>query len=164
MLWLFICSGLFFDGYSGWMIFNLPKVEQGIIMIKLHTWTFFPPPPTEGWCSENNESPCSSRALAADSASVNTTDAQQQEQQRMLKPKVPEFCKDFKFEFAIDGKITSWDQTQFEEHKRKPQRVVEFFTLLDDDNWDGTKDVEVAIRTTGCGRSKPLDITHMYWI
>ena len=153
------------------MIFRLPQVEQGLVMIKLHSWAFFPPQLTEKWCSENNVVECTGRNLMANqtqqqppqdgavSPSVSSSSSL-----RRLKPKVPEYCDEFKFEFAIDGVITSWNKTEFLHHQRHAQRVVEFWPLLQDDTWEGPKDVELAIRTTGCGRQKPLDLTHIYWI
>jgi hypothetical protein len=43
--------------------------------------------------------------------------------------------------------------------------VIEYLTLLDDPNYTGgaTKNVELAIRMTGCGRSKVFGLTHVYW-
>ncbi|KAL7579770.1 hypothetical protein ACA910_021906 [Epithemia clementina (nom. ined.)] len=162
-------TGLFFDGFSGWMIFNLPKVEHGVIMIKMHTWAFYAPDMTKGWCSENNKEPCTSRALSSYSAletnyTTSSWSKQEHQPQRLLKPQVPKYCDGFKFEFAIDGKHTIWDVQEFQSRRKQAERVVEFFTLLDDDSWKTAKDVELAIRITGCGRQKPLDLTHIYWI
>jgi hypothetical protein len=40
-----------------------------------------------------------------------------------------------------------------------------FWALLDDPDFitGKSKDVELAIRQTGCGRVKPLHLTHIYW-
>ena len=84
--------------------------------------------------------------------------------ERRLKGKVPAYCDDFRFEFAIDGAVTSWNFTQFRAHKNYAQRVVELVTVLDEDHWPVTRDVEVAFRLTGCGRQKPFELTHVYWI
>ena len=140
------------------MIFNLPSVEFGVIMIKMHSWTFYPPAATNGWCSENNKEPCPKRALSSFSNSTSMV------RERSLKPPVPSYCDDFMFEFAIDGEVTSWNKDEFVERQRIAQRVVEFWTLLDEDSWGEKRDVELAIRITGCGRQKPLDLTHIYWI
>ncbi|KAL7579687.1 hypothetical protein ACA910_021834 [Epithemia clementina (nom. ined.)] len=172
-------TGLVFDGFSGWLIFNLPKVEHGVIMIKLHTWWFEPPSLTEGWCSENNAEDCQSRALSSLTTTAllytnNTTTSspqrqeqpQQQQRQRSLKQSVPSYCDGFAFQFAIDGgDITTWDKSQFTSNINQAQRVAEFVTLLDDDTWETPKEnVELAFRIRGCGRQKPLELTHIYWI
>lgn len=50
--------------------------------------------------------------------------------------------------------------------KKDNQRVVEVFTLLDDEAFvkEGEKkDVEVAIRMRGCGDEKVFSLTHVYW-
>ena len=163
------------DGYSGWIIFNLPKVEYGVIMIKVHSWAFAAPAATRAWCSENNEKACPKRALSSEHRRLQnnltmawddhaSNQSQPLLQERRLKPKVPDYCDDFHLEFAIDGQVTSWNKTQVFEHKNQAQRVVEFLTLLDDDTWTTAKDVELALRLTGCGRQKPFELTHVYWI
>lgn len=78
---------------------------------------------------------------------------------------IPKPCADFRFEFAIDGKITSWTGEQLEANKVAAQRMVVIVTVLDDENYTGgeAKNVELAIRVTGCGREKPFGLTHIYW-
>lgn len=49
-------DSLVFDSFSGWGIFELPDMREGLILIKYHNW--FPAnadPNTNGWKSENNE-------------------------------------------------------------------------------------------------------------
>lgn len=153
-------------------------------MIKIHSWVSTPPAATKGWCSENNAVPCTGRALLSSSvlfSNITTTNGttttsqarQQQEeqehqQQRWLKAKTPDYCDGFQLQFAIDGKITTWDKTTVLNNIKNSQRVVEFITLLDDDDkqWINTpkSNVELAIRIRGCGRTKPYALTHLYWI
>lgn len=156
--------GLIFDGYSGWMIFNLPKVEHGVIMIKVHTWAFDAPVATRGWCSENNVLPCTHRELSVADTNHTTAMTTSSSRQRQLKPKVPDYCEQFTFEFAIDGIVTTWDKNTWGGKIKYAQRVVEFIPLLEDETWTTPKDVELAIRLTGCGRQKPIELTHIYWI
>jgi hypothetical protein len=84
---------------------------------------------------------------------------------RQLKTKVPEYCPDFKFEFAIDGKITSWDHKTYMKNNFHIQRVVEIITIAEDSSITGgtEKEVELAIRITGCKNEKTMDLTHIYW-
>ena len=72
---------------------------------------------------------------------------------------------DFRFEFAIDGKVTSWDKETWQQRLKPAQRVVQVVTLLDDPDYTKgeTKDVELAFRITGCGRRKSMKLTHVYW-
>ncbi|KAL7570024.1 hypothetical protein ACA910_017066 [Epithemia clementina (nom. ined.)] len=152
--------GLVFDGFSGWMIFNLQKVEHGVIMIQMHSVISYAPGATVGWFSENDVDPCKSGALADNAAAHSDTTTHP----RMLNAKAPPFCDDFKFEYAVDGNIISWDKDEFVRRENHAQRVVQFWTLMDDSSWDGPRDVELAIRVTGCGRDKPMELTHIYWI
>lgn len=139
-------GGLKFNEYSGWIVMNLPKVTEGLIMIKMECWHWPEEVPiTDGWTTVNNE-----RNLLR--------------QRRELKRESPKYCDDFHFEFAIDGKITSWNLEQFKEANKNIQRVVEVFTLLDDPAYvKEEKDVELAIRMRGCGNTKVFSLTHIYW-
>ena len=70
----------------------------------------------------------------------------------------------FSFEYAIDGKITTLSKDQFLEKNHHIQRVVEIMTILDDPEFTSEKkDVEVAIRMKGCGKTCTFALTHIYW-
>lgn len=141
-------GGLMFHEYSGWIVMNIPKVKEGIIMIKMETWHFADEVPVaEGWKTVNNE-----RNLRS-------------EQRNLKRQQIP-YCDDFHFDFAVDGKITSWNLEEFKEANKNIQRVVEVFTMLDDPAYvkEGEeKDVELAIRLHGCGDEKVFSLTHVYW-
>jgi hypothetical protein len=153
-------GGLHFDSLAGWGIFKLPNVREGLIVIKVHDWIYEKDgtPHTAGWCHPNNDPPCESRERAL-------VVADQEQEHRELKQPSPAFCDDFRFEFAIDGKITSWNTTDWKAHLVSAQRVVQLATLLEDPNHTQgqTKDVELAIRLLGCGRVKNFSLTHIYW-
>ena len=142
-------SGFLFHELSGWIVMEIPKVKEGIIIIKLETW-HWPEEVTitKGWTTVNNE-----RNLLS-------------EQSRDLKRQPPEYCDDFHFDFAVDGKITTYNREQFKEADKNIQRVVEVFTMLDDPTYvkEGEeKDVELAVRMRGCGNEKVFSLTHVYW-
>jgi hypothetical protein len=102
-------------------------------------------------------------------------DQQQQDEKRFLKgPPLQPAAKTlpddtFAFDFAIDGKITTWNKKEFLDQKIDVQRVVEAFVLLDDPNYipkssnGGQSTVELAIRMRGCGRLCTFGVTHLYW-
>jgi hypothetical protein len=99
---------------------SVPKVKEGLIMIKMETWHFADEVPVAGWETVNNERNLGTTATAIDKP-------------RWLKREQIPFCDDFHFDFAIDGNITSWNLEKFMEAKKDIQRVVEVFTLLDDE-------------------------------
>jgi hypothetical protein len=145
--------GLYMDGYSGWQIFK-PLVKFGYILVKFENW--HPPntAATMGWTSINNE--------GDDSTSSNTITDQSQ---RRLKYKPAEYCDEFHFEYAIDGKITSLNLTEFWIARKQTARVVEVVTLLKDPDYTGGKEreVEVGVRITGCKQVKTFSVTHLYY-
>jgi len=164
-------GGLQFDGYSGWQIFTLANMRQGVIAIKIYTDSADehdrksvkePLRATEGWCSENNDMPCKNVA----NENKNTPKRISDDNGEIDVP-----CTDFRMEFAINGKITSWDVDEMKRQRKLPQKKMEFYQLLDDNttfsNESGhaaSQTVELAIRMTGCDRSRRLELTHIYWI
>lgn len=159
-------NGIAYDGYSGWMVMNLPDVKNGYIAVKYHSWHKADDVhKTEGWNSINNERRLRSnnRGNGANLA-LNATSASNVG--RFLKKTKPApFCDDFQFEYAIDGKITVLNLEQWQDRSRQIQRVVEVLTLMKDPNYTGgsEKEVEIAIRITGCQRKKHFQLTHVYW-
>jgi hypothetical protein len=153
-------GGLIFDGLSGWMILNLEKVKEGVIILGLYDWLGADSNPrTKGWKCENGATDCPGARNASDNDDGGNN-------VRLLKGKSPpEKCDAYRFEFAIDGKITSWTKAQFDANRRQVQRVVHLFQLLDDPKYTNgkEKDVELAIRLTGCGRGNAAQLTHVYW-
>ena len=137
-------NGLNFDGYSGWLLFNLPKVENGYIVIKMESYHSTASP--SGWTSINNRN----------------------DTRRYLKAQPPPYCDDFRFEYMINGQVTSnnLNVTQGMMQRGHIQRVVETLTLLKDPNFSSRNEngeVEVGIRMVGCGHLKAWRLTHVYW-
>jgi len=157
-------NGLLFDGYSGWLVMNLPKVKNGFILVKMECWhSPGDMQKTADWESVNNEG--RRRIVRASSNATTSTAWSTTDTSRHLKAPPPEYCEEFRFEFAIDGKITSYNKEEFLSHKQDLQRVVETVTLLNDPGYTGgaEKEVEVAIRMAGCGHTKNFQLTHVYW-
>lgn len=86
----------------------------------------------------------------------------------------PELREGFHFEYAIDGVITSLNNTDFLSRFVKLQEMVEVMTLLDDEGFansstatsstsGGSNVVEVAIRLQGCLHNYVFGISHLYW-
>ena len=154
---------------------TVPQMKEGIIVVKIETWHGPQElPVSSAWKSINNQGRRQLRGFDTSAAQgqgnftfLHREDFSDEEENfRILKPKEPEFCDNFKFEFAIDGKITSWDKATFMANSKLAQRVVEIQTLLDDPNFTSEpKDVEVAIRMTGCGDStqKTMCLSHVYY-
>lgn len=151
-------SGIAFDGYSGWLVMNIPDLKHGHIAIKYHSWHKADNvAKTEGWNSINNER----RHLSEQHPSQEASEAI-----RTLKKSKPvEFCDSFQFEYSINGHVTNLTLSEWQSRSVQVQRVVEILPLLNDPNFTGgvEKEVEVAIRITGCGRSKQFQLTHIYW-
>lgn len=167
------CIG--FHSYSGWIVMTLPQIKEGIIVSKIETYhSVSELPVSSGWKSINNQGRRHLRVKGSGGNHGNVTvlvseDMYNAERDgRILgkKAKVPKYCDNFLFQFAIDGKVTSWDKATFLANSKNPQRVVEIQTLLDDQSFTTeAKDVELAIRMTGCGDStqKTMCLSHVYF-
>jgi len=134
-------GGIIGDALSGWLVFELPKIENGLIIAKFDTWHF----------------------ARESKATVGWTEVNDGEFDRSLKELAPPLPDDFIFDYAIDGKITSLNLDQFRKMQTVAQRVVEIFTILDKPDMETKENVEVAFRLRNCGRGCVFKFTHMYW-
>lgn len=154
-------GGLRLDSLSGWLVMTLEQLQHGLVVLKIEDWHWDPVQQTHGWTCENNECPRKLRGCGKD---VTETLDLPTVTRRKLKPTVPDYCPDFHFQFALDGKITTWNLDEWQKRELKAQRVVQLWTLLDDPKFlEKPKDVELAIRMQGCGRTKIMQLTHVYW-
>jgi len=152
-----------FDTYSGWMVLNLKKVKRGSIMLKIQHWA--KPganPKTETWECENGGDDChegsTSRGLRAQSRNLEIFENTYS---------TAECAKNWRFQFSIDGKITSWDKDEFKKRINELDRLTMVWVLMNDPDFNGgkAKDVELAIRQTGCKRdeTQTMELTHVYF-
>jgi hypothetical protein len=140
--------------FSGWLVLTLQNVTEGLIVIKLQTW------------HDENEN-----ENTADWTTVNNEGGRRRLRQgsRVLKMRnsdTVDLPDTFEFDWAIDGKVTTWNKKEFLEHDKRTSDSgrVEFFTLLDDENFTSeSKDIEVAIRMRGCKRVCTFGVSHVYW-
>lgn len=161
-------NGILFDGFSGWIVMTLPDVKNGRIAVKYHSWHWpGDAKSTEGWISINNETSSDAGGRRRLSFQSNNThvEAQRNRSMRRLKQQPAEFCNDFHFEYAIDGQVTTLSLPEWQNRSKHVQRVVEILTVLDDPSYTGgeEREVEVAVRITGCARVKTFSLTHVYW-
>ena len=162
--------------YSGWLVFKLEDLKEGLILLKL--FTMLPEENskrTEGWTSVNNEpiekrmlrdGKHSSREDAAETKELGS-EAKQEDGHRRLGGKqenLDDLPESFRFEYAIDGEITSLDKGQLEERLHGVERLTTVITLLDDPIFSSKKKtVEVAIRLVGTERKVAFGVSHIYW-
>ena len=178
-------GALVFDSYSGWLILNLPRVRNGIIVVKMECWHKANRAwKTQGWTSINNHKDDPDDRLLTfsnqtledgnrDSSSIkmepatdssSSTDKYDREEGRKLGPDV-DYCNSFQFQYAVNDDITTLDKDAFFERKFEVGKNVELLTILDDPAYTGgeNKDVQLAIRMLGCARQKVFKLTHVYW-
>ena len=129
-------NGIRFDSTNGWVTMKLPNLQYGYIVVKLETWHRHGDaiPGWRGNFDNRNQ-----------------------------------LCPSFHFEYAIDGNITSLGLADFYARKQSLQWwYVEVLTLLEDPNYAKAmggpiRDVDVAIRITGCANENVMSLTHIYW-
>jgi hypothetical protein len=152
--------GLFFDGYSGWLVMNVPDLKNGYIVVKIETWH----KPNANWKTIYWNSTNNVQGEKAKTPEEPESDVNRRELKK--KQKVP-LCGGFKFDFTIDGVLTSLNFTEYKEknERGKVQRVVETFVLLKDPTYTGgeEKEVEVGLRIRGCRQRSTFKLTHIYW-
>jgi len=163
-------GGLVFDSLSGWLVLNLESLTHGLIILKIEDWhKSGDNPVTQGWNCENNACPQSLRSLSTSeevSHVISVPDVESNWTAADIRRQLnaPPICNNFQFEYSIDGEMKSWNATEWRDNQIHLQRVVQLWTILDDESFtDKPRDVEVAIRITGCQRINTLMLTHVYW-
>lgn len=171
-----------FDSYSGWLVVELKDMQHGLIFAEIVGYAEDAKtnknPLTEFWECENNEGCNTQRArrggelgsqLATTShgdASIINEEVNEMNDDEKFHRRLAEFCPNFRFEFAIDGEVTSWTIDQMRSKLIDVQRVVKVFVFLDDRNFvqgKKSKTVEFAMRVTGCNQKPVLALSHIYW-
>lgn len=72
----------------------------------------------------------------------------------------------FEFEFSIDGTKTIWSKEDLTIHRKVPEKFVELYTLLDDEEMSKsgkTQNLQLALRLHNCGQECAVKLTHVYW-
>jgi hypothetical protein len=152
-----------YDAYSGWLVMK-PKIKYGYVTIKFDSWHGSNyNSKTAGWTSINNNE-TERRSLRLSSKGEENELLSSIPKRELKLVRVPT-CDDFRFEWAIDGKVTSINHTEYLAQFKHTQRVVELMVLLEDPDYTGgeEKEIEVAIRIIGCAREQTFALTHIYY-
>lgn len=150
-------GGILGNGESGWLVMDIPLVEEGIIIIKMETWHSS----IEMDKLMSMEEETITRGVQ-EKVNISSRKNVTHDIIRQTKAPPPELPDDFVFQFSIDGEIISWNKDEFFRQRKEPERVVELYTLLDNPNKSIDK-VELAIRMTNCGTQCVFKLTHVYW-
>jgi hypothetical protein len=122
-------NGIYYDGFTGWIIMK-PRIKYGYIAIKFEAWhKSGENPETEGWTSIDNEGDTRVLSETVRDATTYSLSTEQTKRQLKKKPPVP-FCDEFRFEYAIDGKVTSLDKDGYDKLINKLQRLVNVATSV----------------------------------
>lgn len=165
-------AGIMFDSYSGWLVMTLPQLQEGVIMTKIETWYGAGSNPmTKNWTSIDNKGlrqNLRANNLTNRSPFFMSSEGNETSDRRLWRKKAlpPETCDNFQFQFAVDGIVTTWNKTDWLKQNHFFQQTVELQILLDDPKFTSEpKDVELAIRMTGCGDTskKTMSLTHIYF-
>lgn len=142
-------SVLYGDGLSGWLVIDMPKMEEGYILARMEYWH-----PRGNW------------DLTKEWTEVNNGEVINSEGGRSL-GKVTEFPEDVKVEWAINGKIVlTWDLDDIKELRLEVQHNIAFYPIIDDKTVaGGMKDVELALRISSQidPRLAGMGLTHLYY-
>jgi hypothetical protein len=142
-------NGLSGSGETGWLVLNIPNVQEGIIYAKMEWWH------PRNWSPR--EPP---RNLGS------TQEVDQQSEERNLKAAPQPFPDDFFFDIAVNGQIhDTWDKEKFMEYAKEIAYNQAFYPLVDDEKFKGAGDVELSIRfrSEKDPTNAACTITHLYY-
>lgn len=168
---------------SGWLVMTLKALRQGIIVVKLQTWHVQEENPrARSWSTVDGKRRRLGESSVSEQESVDDREdmyfmgdlaypevdeaipINPHRNVKMRNYDCPPLPDTFAFDYAINGKITTLNNTEFLERKKNLQRVVETLTLLDDPEFTkDEQDVDVAFRLRGAGRPIVFGISHIYW-
>ena len=162
---------------------TLKALRQGIIVVKLQTWHVQEENPrARSWSTVDGKRRRLGESSVSEQESVDDREdmyfmgdlaypevdeaipINPHRNVKMRNYDCPPLPDTFAFDYAINGKITTLNNTEFLERKKNLQRVVETLTLLDDPEFTkDEQDVDVAFRLRGAGRPIVFGISHIYW-
>lgn len=137
------------DGLSGWLIFTLPSMKEGLVFGRIEAWrNGSGTPRTTGWTTENNST---------------------QDGGRNLKWKPPPQPQDSFIDIAANGKIIkTYNRSDFFQWGAEMNHNEAFFPIMDDKDFvkgDEAETVEIGIRlrSESDPRTLGIGISHIYW-
>lgn len=161
---------------SGWLVFSLPKVKEGIVLARMEWWGggHNGNSLTQGWTEVNNGETVDTtpwnQTRRELSAPYQVLDPEEAERRRLGKASIPDFVPpDLKMDIAINGKITkTMEREEWVQYVGEYVKNVALWPLLNDESmaqrdWDG-EPMEVAIRFRS--ELKPQQgytVSHIYY-
>ena len=163
------------NALSGWLVFTVPKVREGIILLRMEWWCGVKGKNslTENWTEVNNgmttdttpwEDPAD-RSLVDNSDNIDPEENFHRDLAKIDKNKlVPQ---DLEFDYAINGVIKTMKHDEWNKYTNEIGKNVGVWPLLDDismaeRDWDG-ESVEVAVRFRQKNLQIPYCISHVYY-
>jgi hypothetical protein len=134
--------GLAGNSLSGWLVFTVPKIKEGIVLARMEWWCMVHPWIAKDWTEVNG------------GKTTDTTPYVDDRTGRQLKKPTPDQIvpKDFEMDIAINGKLTkTMDQAEWLSFIAEPSKNCAVWPLLNDEemakreNFEG-EDMEFAIR------------------
>ena len=172
-----------FDGLSGWLVFDIKNVKHGFIGARMEPWhNAKETPTTSGWSDENNGGNGNYGKRGRElEEHLEYMEQQRQEGIERMKQEIEEdihteddptrrrlgggqscgLAGSYTFEWAINGKIVSWNKGEFCNHFTRLNYNLDVMKFMDDESQTG--DFELAMRMTDVGRGNAMCISHLYW-
>lgn len=162
---------------SGWLVFTVPKVQEGIILIRMEWWCSMDHGPrmTDGWSEVNDGRTTDTTPWNATSddgqrmLSITEPMGQPPLHPRQLKESFEQIVpEDLEMDYAINGTISTMAYEEWKKYTTESSKNVAVWPLLNDVNmaekkWDGAP-VEVAVRFRSQQKPHvPFCISHVYF-
>jgi hypothetical protein len=147
------------NSLSGWLVFVIPKVREGVVLARMEWWCGVSPAITANWTEvndgkTNDHTPYLQRNLVAsqNQGSTPTIFSSDSSNRFLRKPTTDELVPpDFAMDYAVNGVIKTMEREEWLSHATEPSKNCAVWPLLNDiemarkENWDG-EDLEIAIR------------------
>jgi hypothetical protein len=162
---------------SGWLVFTVPKVQEGIILIRMEWWCGMDNRPrmTDGWTEVNDgkttdTTPWNVTSDDGQRSLFNIAPGEQalpdhRKLKQSFEQRIPQ---DLEMDYAINGTITTMKFDEWRMYTAEKSKNVAVWPLLNDASmaekqWDGAP-VEVAVRFRSQEKPHvPVCISHVYF-
>jgi len=139
------------DSMSGWLVFTVPKVKEGVIMVRM-----------EWWCLKKSQLTKTYQVVDDGKTAL---PGNNRELTHNINKEVPH---DFEMDYAVNGKIKTMNRQEWVKYTREISKNCAVWPIMDDSNFSKNnekgKDVEVAIRfRSKTGKHEPFCISHVYY-
>jgi hypothetical protein len=163
--------GLAGNSLSGWLVFLIPKVKEGIVLARMEWWCGVNPEITANWNDVNDGKTNDNTRHLVNSQRQGPIPSSSEDAKRFLGKPTPDDLvpSDFAMDYAVNGVIKTMYREEWMSHITEHSKNCAVWPLVNDlemakrENWEG-EELEVAIRFRSESNPRAgFCVSHIYY-